>query len=638
MNLRWYFARLSRMGPSEIAHRVLERARKSISRGQGGWDRYPAPALRPVFPDWPSRVRHADPAQQAAIRAAATKILAGEFDALGVRWPVREPSDLFPSPVWSLDPVSGTHWPAEAYCFDIEFRRERTRGDVKYVWEFNRLQVLPVLAAFWLLSEESAALQAIESAIASWHDANPPFRGVSWASGIEVALRAISLLATLSLVGDRLGKETLGKLAQILTASAFWLHRFPSLHSSANNHRIAELTGEVLVAIALAADPQASQAQLEREVLRQILPDGAPAEQSPTYGAFTAELTLLAATAARSAGTPLSSDVDERLAAFADFASWIGPMRFGDDDDGHALALSDGDDYVASVAAAIDGRQLGPAERSLSLLALLAGRPTFHSKPHLGLKTFSQGGLSVWRGTLAGRKVELLFDHGPLGYLSIAAHGHADCLAVALAIDGRPVLVDPGTYLYGSGGVWREWFRSTPAHNTLNIGGESQSLSAGPFNWSHKARAIPGDVRGGPQWSVSACHDGYRRRFGSDHERQVERMADDILITDRLIGRTQPAELVFQLAPGLSTSRQGNRLTVLDGDAALLEIHLPDGVHRDFERRRERPGNRLGVASLWHPATGISRCVERRDWQPPGGNPPARRPAPRRLIGAPAIE
>ncbi len=215
---------------------------------------------------------------------------------------------------------------------------------------------------------------------------------------------------------------------------------------------------------------------------------------------------------------------------------------------------------------------------ALDLLALLAGRPTFHSKPHLGLKTFSQGGLSVWRGTLAGRKVELLFDHGPLGYLSIAAHGHADCLAVALAIDGRPVLVDPGTYLYGSGGVWREWFRSTPAHNTLNIGGESQSLSAGPFNWSHKARAIPGDVRGGPQWSVSACHDGYRRRFGADHERQVERVAEDILITDRLIGRTQPAELVFQLAPGLSTSRQGNRLTVLDGDAALLEIHLPDGV------------------------------------------------------------
>ncbi len=63
--------------------------------------------------------------------------------------------------------------------------------------------MLPVLAAFWLLSEESAALQAIESAIASWHDANPPFRGVSWASGIEVALRAISLLATLSLVGDQ---------------------------------------------------------------------------------------------------------------------------------------------------------------------------------------------------------------------------------------------------------------------------------------------------------------------------------------------------------------------------------------------------------------------------------------------------
>ena len=31
----------------------------------------------------------------------------------------------------------------------------------------------------------------------------------------------------------------------------------------------------------------------------------------------------------------------------------------------------------------------------------------------------------------------LTFDHGPVGYLSIAAHGHADTLAVWLSI-GRP--------------------------------------------------------------------------------------------------------------------------------------------------------------------------------------------------------
>ncbi|MEP6808634.1 MAG: heparinase II/III-family protein [Chthoniobacterales bacterium] len=577
MNLRWYIARLGGMNPQEIGHRIFERLRRAMSRRGRGWGRFPAPSLRLVFPDWQSRVRRADPREQAALRAAAMKILAGEFDALGVHWPSRMPSNLFPSTVWSLDPVSGTRWPADAYCFDIDFRQELSRRDIKYVWEFNRLQALPVLAAFSLHTDDPTALTVIETAIGSWHAANLPFLGVGWSSGIEVALRAISLLATLSLAGDRLSEEATRKVAEILTASAFWLHRFPSLHSSANNHRVAELAGEVLIALALAADTQASKADLERQFLRQILPDGAPAEQSPTYGAFTAELMLLAASAARGAGTPFSSEVEERLVAFADFASWIGPMRFGDDDEGRVLALSDGEDYVASVAAALGGRGSSPA-RIVSLLCLVIGNPKSDRGPHLGLRTFPQGGLSIWRGQLGGRKIELLFDHGPLGYLSIAAHGHADCLAVSLAIDDRPVLVDPGTYLYGSGSLWREWFRSTPAHNTLNIGGESQSLSVGPFNWSQKARAALTDVGDGPLWSLSARHDGYRRRFGVDHERQLELAAEEILITDRLIGHAQPAELVFQLAPGMSTSRNGNCLTVFDGREALLEIELARGA------------------------------------------------------------
>ncbi|TIQ17227.1 heparinase II/III-family protein, partial [Mesorhizobium sp.] len=88
----------------------------------------------------------------------------------------------------------------------------------------------------------------------------------------------------------------------------------------------------------------------------------------------------------------------------------------------------------------------------------------------------------------------------PLGYLSIAAHGHADALSLTLCVDGEPVLVDPGTWLYGSGGVWRDWFRSTPAHNTLNIEGKSQSIIAGTFNWSHKAVAALVESEPGTHW------------------------------------------------------------------------------------------------------------------------------------------
>ena len=105
----------------------------------------------------------------------------------------------------------------------------------------------------------------------------------------------------------------------------------------------------------------------------------------------------------------------------------------------------------------------------------------------------------------------LAFDHGPLGFLSIAAHGHADALALWLHLDGEPVLVDSGTYLYSGGGAIREALRATASHNALTIDGASQSATAGPFNWRDKGPDAAGAPGRAARWSISASHDGYRR-------------------------------------------------------------------------------------------------------------------------------
>ena len=83
----------------------------------------------------------------------------------------------------------------------------------------------------------------------------------------------------------------------------------------------------------------------------------------------------------------------------------------------------------------------------------------------------------------------MLVDAGPLGYLSIAAHGHADALSLVLNIGDREILIDPGTYSYHTDPAWRRYFRSTLAHNTVGIDGEDQSVQAGNFMWTHHAHA-----------------------------------------------------------------------------------------------------------------------------------------------------
>jgi len=581
VKLGWYINRLRSMEPAEIVHRVVEALRKRRARGRHeGWEQYEAGPL-PALPVLREAVLQADAPMRARIAAAAAGVIDGRFAALGRSWPPEQVRG-FPATLWRLDPVTGGQWTgSETYTHDIDFRHDGSRGDIKYVWEINRLQVLTPLAAEVLLSGDQRCLAAIEAAIDSWYLASPPFRGVGWASGIEVALRAISLIFAASLVGERLSPTARGQLGQILAASAFWLGRFPSLHSSANNHRIAELSGLYLIGLSRGAEPADVRTELIVETLKQLLPDGAGAEQSPTYAAFSAEMALLCALAARGADKPFPSAFDDRLGAFAGFVGWLGgngaTPALGDDDEGHVVTLLAHEaDYARSVAGAIAGYLGAPGQQLGDFRALVFGTPPRPAPRRKGLKTFPDGGLSVWHGRPNGRDARLTFDHGPLGYLSIAAHGHADALALTLSLDGEPVLVDPGTWLYGSGGEWRRWFRSTPAHNTLNIEGASQSTMSGAFNWSEKAIARLEENGSEPHIWLRATHDGYRRRYGRLVQRTLHIEPGRFSVTDQLLGGPPlAAELVYQVAPGLVATVVGKSVTIHRGADTLLRLDFP---------------------------------------------------------------
>lgn len=628
-SIDWYIKRLRSMGPREILHRVSERAKKSASRRRHqGWAPFVDVATTlPVLPSIREAASSADNETREAIRRAAGAVLDGRFEALGAAWPKRAPEALFPADIWRLDPVTGGLWPGkDVYTFDIGYRRERTLGDVKYVWEFQRLQFLQPLAASVCLTGDATALAAIEEAIASWYEANPPFMGIAWNSGIELALRAISLLLVTSLCGEALSAETVTRVRTILGAHAYWLARFPSRFSSANNHLIAELAGEFLIAVAIpglakpAASARAAGAGLAREILDQILPDGVGAEQSPTYAAFSVELVLLAAKVGRAAGHPLPREADERLARFIDFVAWIanpdGTLpAIGDDDEGRVIALGGPEPgYATSVASGAAGYLgvPGPVAKDATLRGAVFGPPAAVLAAPSGLHTFDTGGYSVFRGEQGAKEILLVLDHGPLGYLSIAAHGHADALSVILSIDGEPVLVDPGTFAYHAGGAWRDWFRGTRAHNTLAVGDADQSIIAGAFNWSHKARAKLDERIEGAEWRLRASHDGYQGRFGKRHERMLAAAADGIHIVDRLIGPggAADAEVTFQLAAELKAKVDGKAVSVTGARGTVLRIVCPDDAVSIARGGEEASGG--GWVS---PSFGTRQPADRISWR-----------------------
>lgn len=636
--LAWLWRRLRNMGPAELVHRLREVARRQTTRWwRQGWARYPHDAAPvPMLPGLGSRLRQADAPLRDAIGASAERLRQGAFDALGVTWPAGVVDMGFPGWLWTLDPCSGKSWPgAERYCFNIGYRLERDIGDVKYVWEFGRLQFLPVLAADAVLNGRAVSQAAVVAALDSWYEHNPPFRGVHWAELLNVAIRAINILVTLSICGDQLPPGTLGRARAMLAAHARLLALFPSLHSSANNHLVAECAAEYLIAVAapgLRGSPQvrvAARAQLIEQAMLQILPDGWPAEQSPSYGAFTAEFLLLSAVVAEAAGEPFPPAVGERLRAFAHHVQVLANRQgivpsLCDNDEGRVLTLCRHEpDYpmaIASAICAVQGEALqAAAVPAVRLRDAVFGRPRLAAEPPPGQTRFAAGGCSVDRRHIAGRACLLSFDHGPLGYLSIAAHGHADALAVTLDVDGEPLLVDPGTYLYHSGGRWRDWFRGTRAHNTLCLAGIDQSRMAGPFNWSAKAEAQLDPESAPLAWPWRASHDGYLGAFGVRHERTIAALEDGYLLTDRLLGSTGAltAEVGFQVGLAYRAQRVGPAFVLHDavGPVARLVFEAPG------ELQCSRGGT-MGEGGWVSPRFGVREPADRISWTghvPAGG-------------------
>jgi hypothetical protein len=595
--LGWYWRRLTRMSPSEVLHRLREQARRRMdARTRWSWEGFGAyeGAVRGLPGLDPDDAAVSD----AALAGPASDALAGRFRFLGRTWPAFTASPWWRGDAWRLDPATGTLWPgADTFAFHVPYRHVDDKGDVKFVWELSRLQFLAPLALHAKRSGDAAAQAAVWDILDGWMEANPPFQGINWTSGIEAATRLVSVLAALSL-GAPPPEAFQPRLRAFVAAHAFWLARYPSLFSSANNHRVSEVAALFLAGLCAPAAPGASGwlaeglEGLEHEAPRQFHADGVGVEQSPTYAAYSLEWFTLAGIAAEAAGRPLSPSLRERLALAAEHLTWMlddagVTPRIGDDDEGRVLALGQAPEHrhVASVAA-MTQRWLGlppvaPRRRDPALRDLAAAAsPAAEREPPEGLRTFAEGGYTVLRRATPSGPLLLVMDHGPLGFLSIAAHGHADALAVWLHWGDEPVIADAGTYLYHSGSDARDRFRGTPAHNTLAVQGADQSRISGPFNWSRHARTRLLDA--GPD-GVAAEHDGYRRAFGLTHRREVRFGAEAIDVIDTLDGAPLRAGLAWSLGytlhPDVAVTLDGAaaRLTTRAGRSLVLASLAADG-------------------------------------------------------------
>jgi hypothetical protein len=568
------------MSPAEIAWRAREQAiRRAWAHRQVRQEQIGSAALPKAAADRRfTAVLPADAAQRIpvdarnAIVADADRLLKGEWEMLGV---VRTDME---QPDWFYDPVTGRRSTPDTYAFQVNQRSEEQTGNVKQVWELNRLQHLALLATAWFLTHEERYAQRVADQLRSWWLENPFLSGVNWTSGIEIGIRLINFVWIRRLLDGWPEAADLFEHSDLALRQVHWHQRylaaFESRGSSANNHVIAESAGQLAASCAFpwfteSGRWRANSARLlERELARNTFPSGVNRELASDYHGFVAELGFFAAVEADATGAPVSADTWRLLCAMADSMAALvdermRPPRQGDSDEG-CVVLLDAPVHnrwptLLSLGDALFGRLdwwpgAVPGAGSVLVSALSGSRREIPGRPGQRPSRFKDAGITILR-TRRGDSPEIWCrcDGGPHGFLSIAAHAHADALSVEVRHGGVDILADPGTYCYHGEPEWRKYFQSTIGHNTLEVDGRWQSVHGGPFLWLRHARGRETSVTDdGSIASWTAEHDGYARlRPPAVHRRSVRmnRDAQSIEITDTLSGGDHDVRLAFHLGP-----------------------------------------------------------------------------------------
>ncbi|MET0534720.1 MAG: alginate lyase family protein [Steroidobacter sp.] len=631
MSLKWKLHRLSAMSGWEVGYRVRQRVQASVEQFGLHSTETPPPARSQTGAAWVATLPAGFDVEK--YRRAADEILGGRFPVFAM--PAAELG--FP-PQWNRDPKTGKQAPLR-FGKTLNYRDESIVGDIKYLWEPSRHSQLVTLAQAWHLSRDDRYAQGCRVLLESWLDQCPYPSGVHWTSSLEHAIRLVNWSFAWHLLGGDAATIFQGAtgeafkqrwLTSVYQHCQFIAGHF-SRYSSANNHLLGELMGLFVASITWPLWKRSgrwtriARRELEREALLQNGEDGVNREQANWYHHEVADMMILCGLIARANGCDFSTAYWHRLRRMLDYIASIM------DANGHVPNFGDADD---AIIARLDSSASVDVYRSLLATgAVLFDSAEFKFKAAaVDDKTrwllgdaaaakfesidMSSVSLPIRRDFLrAGyfilgdrfetkREVRVVADAGPLGYLSIAAHGHADALSFTLSAGGRELLIDPGTYAYHTQRMWRDYFKGTSAHNTVRIDGVDQSVSGGNFLWIKHAQAQVIAVERTPlleRWVAS--HDGYARlKHPVTHRREilVEKELSRLQVTDELMGSgAHDVEIFWHFAEQCLVEMDRTGVRATHGEVALT-MSIPEGLHCQIHRGVEKP----------QPAGWISRSFD----------------------------
>lgn len=329
------------------------------------------------------------------------------------------------------------------------------RPDIKDCWQRARFQEGFILGRAYELTGDEHYTQLFKRAIDQWLDANPFLLGVNWINPMEVAIRAANWLLAFHYFKDSPHiDEQFGQrfICSLYDHMIYLENNWEIYDSRTNNHYLSNLIGYFYLCHffgdleGIAKKRDWCWQEINRELEKQIFTEGTSYEGSTAYHRFVTELFFHAHAVAAHMDLPDREPLRQRLANMIDFIDWCTPEKgkmvtIGDDDSG-----------------------------TLLMCGLPEGvRTEFNlESPGDGLREYKQFGLIIirqqqWHVTLRQHAYNPLQPSG---------HFHNDMNSITIAINGVPVIVDPGSFVYTASAQWRNKFRSATMHNGFYFEGK----------------------------------------------------------------------------------------------------------------------------------------------------------------------
>lgn len=320
--------------------------------------------------------------------------------------------------------------------------------DIKVFWELGRMHHLSALGYAYQKNQNELYAQEFSDQIDSFQKQVQYLLGPHWKCPMDVAIRAINLIWSLEYFkkSPSLSLAFWESYTTLLYDHFIYLKWNFEESDKPNNHLLADYVGYLYLAHFFITLPGGKQTfswiekRIEHAFMQQILPDGTAYEGSTAYHRLDCELLLHTTVLLRERGFPnqnLEALLNKMLIFFDEMHDQKGNfVTVGDDDSGSIV--------------------FGIKQET---------------QPKVHTTAYKDFGISIMQTS----RFHMTLRTPQIQPTQPSGHFHHDGLSITLSINGQPLFVDPGSFIYTGNRWWREYFKSAQQHTTFTINREAKS-------------------------------------------------------------------------------------------------------------------------------------------------------------------